>query len=253
MIVEDRKSIKFLGIDVDVIDTSGLCKRVVDFASSGSVRKVMYVNTDCMLISMRHKEYRRALNNSDLVYADGMGVVWGARLWGKYLPGRSTGADFMPDFCKIFAGRGLRLFFLGGKQGVAEEASARLLKTIPNLQIVGTHHGYFKREENRQIIELIRKTEPHILIVGFGAPKQETWIDENAEGLQVPVVWGVGGLFDFLSGRTRRGPQWLLDHGFEWLCRLIVEPGRLWRRYLIGNAKFVFYIFWYRFIVQRTW
>lgn len=250
---KNRQTIDFLGIQVDVLDTKGLCNRVMDFALKGEKRKVMLVNTDCMLLSFKDKEYRQILNRADLVYADGVGVIWGAKLWGHHLPGRSTGADFFPDFCRESARHSLKIFLLGGREGVAEESATNLLKKTANLRIVGTHHGYFKTEETMKIINVINAANPHILVVGFGAPLQEKWIDENASKLNVNVLWGVGGLFDFISGRTRRGPQWLLDNGFEWLCRLIAEPGRLWRRYLVGNTKFILYLLWYRFIAKRQY
>jgi N-acetylglucosaminyldiphosphoundecaprenol N-acetyl-beta-D-mannosaminyltransferase len=249
----NRQTIEFLGIQVDVLDTQGLCEQIVDFSLKGKQCKVFYVNADCILLSLKDKIYRQMLNRADLLYADGIGVVWGAKLWGHYLPSRSTAADFIPKFCEVFARYGLKIYFLGASDGVAKEAANRLLQKIPNLQIVGTHHGYFKGEETKRIIEAINTVRPHILLVGLGAPYQEQWIEENANGLDVPVIWGVGGLFDFISGRTWRGPQWLLDHGFEWFCRLIAEPRRLWRRYLIGNTKFVIYLLWYRFISHKTW
>ena len=244
--MNERRAITLLGVGVDLLDTNGLCDRVMNFALGGKTRKIMYVNTDCMLLSLKDKGYRKILNNADLVYADGIGVVWGARLWGHRLPGRSTGADFIPNFCKVFASHGLRLYLLGGKEGVAKEAAVRLTKKVPSLRVVGTQNGYFMPGDNRRIIENIRAVSPHILLVGFGAPFQERWIEENGESLQIPVIWGVGGLFDFLSGSTKRGPKLLLDNGFEWLCRLVVEPGRLWRRYLIGNTKFALYLIWHK-------
>lgn len=250
--VDKRQTIDFLGVRVNVLDTKGLCEKVMTFVAQGKQRKVMYVNANCMLISRENERYRQVLNRADLVYADGVGIVWGARLWEHRFPGRSTGADFMPEFCKIFARHGLRLYLMGGREEVAKEAADRLLEKIPNLQIVGTYHGYFKQEETEQIIQKINSAQPDILLVGLGAPYQEFWIEENAAKLDVPLIWGVGGLFDFISGRTKRGPQWLLDHGFEWLCRLIIEPRRLWRRYIIGNIKFVLYILWYRFVAKRT-
>ncbi len=242
-----RSVISFLGISIDVLDTDGLLERIITFAYEDTTRLVMYVNTDCMLISLDNDSYKQVLNTADLVYADGVGVVLGAKIWGKTLPGRSTGADFMPGFCEIFSKYGLRLFFLGAQQEVVEEAASQLRGKVPDLKIVGTHHGYFKEEETSQIIRLINEAKPHVLIVGMGAPCQELWISKNRELLKVPVLWGVGGLFDFLSGRTKRGPQWLLDNGFEWLCRLFVEPKRLWKRYLIGNVKFIAYLLWFRF------
>ncbi len=249
--MNERKTADFLGVQVDVLNTQGLLERVIDFALEGKQRKVMYVNVDCILLSLKDKGYRQTLNRADLVYADGAGVVWGARLWGHRIPGRSTAADFMPDFCKDFARNKLKIYLLGAKEGVAEETASHLLKKTPGLKIVGTHHGYFKSEETGRVIKAINARKPHILLVGFGAPRQEKWIEENAASLDVPVLWGVGGLFDFISGRTWRGPHWLLDNGFEWLCRLMAEPRRLWRRYLIGNTKFILYLLWYRITAQR--
>jgi N-acetylglucosaminyldiphosphoundecaprenol N-acetyl-beta-D-mannosaminyltransferase len=159
--------------------------------------------------------------------------------------------DFIFPLCEEFSNRGIRVYLLGAKEGVAHEASERLRQKFPDLQIVGTQHGYFRPEENGRIIDAINIKRPHILIVGMGVPLQEKWIVENAAALKVPVLWGVGGLFDFLSGRTWRGPPFLRDNGFEWLCRLIAEPTRLWRRYLIGNTKFLTLLLWHRLFWKR--
>lgn len=244
----ERNTVNLLGVDIDVVDTDGLRDKVVEFAAQGATRTVMYVNADCMLLARKNEEYRKVLNDADLVYADGVGVVYAVKLWGHSLPGRSTGADFMPGFCRTFAEEGLRLYFLGAPKGVAEKAAEKLRQDIPNLNIVGTHHGYFSPEQKNDIISRVNATKPDVVVIGFGAPSQEIWIHDNAHLLDASVLWSVGGLFDFLSGQTRRGPQVLLDHGFEWLCRLLVEPRRLWRRYLLGNTKFVLYILWRRFL-----
>ncbi len=244
----ERNIISFLGVKVDVVDTRELCERIVSFALTGDKRQVMYVNTDCMLLARKNHLYKKVLNRCDLVYADGVGVVWGARLWGHDLPGRSTGADFLIEFCKQFAKNGLRVFLLGAKEPVARETAKKIQEKVPGLQIVGIHHGYFSQEQAQKVIDGVNKVQPHIVLVGMGAPQQEIWMDMYRESFDAPVLWGVGGLFDFVSGRTKRGPQWLLDNGFEWLCRLAVEPRRLWRRYLIGNTKFVLYVLWARYI-----
>ncbi len=249
---EQRQTVTLLGVNIDVVDTAGLCQRLVAFSALESTQTVMYVNADCMLISQKNEKYRQTLNGANLVYADGVGVVHGVKLWGHSLPGRSTAADFMPDFCRTFAGKGLKLFFLGAADGVAREAADRLQEDIPDLRIVGTHHGYFTPEENESVIAEINAAKPDIVVVGFGAPHQEFWIEKNAQQLDTSVVWGVGGLFDFLSGRTKRGPQWLLDHGFEWLCRLFTEPKRLWRRYLVGNTKFVLILLQHRYFSKMS-
>lgn len=238
-----RHIINFMGVNIDAVDTKGLHRKIIEFAQDGKPHRVMYVNADCMLIAQKDDEYRKILNNAHLVYTDGMSIVWGARILGKHLPGRSTAADFMPRFCKDFAKRGFGIYLLGAKSGVAEAAGEKLRRNNPELQILGTCHGYFQHHETARIIGEINRAKPHILLVGLGAPHQEKWIERNSEFIDVPIVWAVGGLFDFMSGRLRRGPQWLLDNGFEWLCRLCAEPRRLWKRYLIGNMLFMWYVF----------
>ena len=241
-----QNKIDLLGVKIDALSSHDLLESVVGYAEDGKQHTVMYVNADCMLIAQQNEPYRQILNSADIVYADGIGVVLGARLWGNRLDGRMTGADFMPRFCSQFASHGLGLYLLGARPGVADEAAKRLIEQVPGLEIVGTRHGYFGAEETRQVVKEINDCKPHILLVGLGVPTQERWIHDLRGELQVPVVWGVGGLFDFLSGRTRRGPQWLLDHGFEWLCRLVVEPRRLGRRYLIGIPQFLLRLLWCR-------
>jgi N-acetylglucosaminyldiphosphoundecaprenol N-acetyl-beta-D-mannosaminyltransferase len=246
MAISVRNAVDFLGINVDVLNTRELYDRLVHFVEDGKPRKVMYLNADCVILSRRDLTYRRILNDADLVYADGISIVLGAKLLGMHLPGRSTGADFIPDFCQGFAGRGYRMYLLGARPGVAEIAAQRLKQTAPALNVVGIQHGYFTPEETEQVLARIREAAPHIVLVGMGAPYQEKWIEQHGARLNVPVVWGVGGAFDFISGRLARGPKWLVDNGFEWLCRLFVEPRRLWRRYLIGNVKFLWYVSSYR-------
>jgi len=233
------RRVDFMGVKVHDVDRQQLLQHVLFMSKEKQQRLVTYVNADCMLIARKNLDYRRILNLTDLVYPDGIGVVWGARLWGYSMAGRSTAADFMPLFCRSFAEHGLRLFFLGAKPGVAEEAAQRLVAEIPDLKVVGTHHGYFGKEQQPEIIAQINKSEADILLVGFGAPLQEFWIHKHKDMLAPGLLWGVGGLFDFLSGRTPRGPRLLVDHGFEWLCRLAAEPGRLWQRYLVGNLMFI--------------
>lgn len=198
----------------------------------------MYVDADCLLKAADNEAYRRVLNAADLAYPDGVGVVVAARIWGHRMRGRSTAADFMPRFCGQFARRGLRLYLLGAAEGVAAEAAAVLVRDAPGLVVAGTRHGYFGPDETDRIVDGINKARPDVLLVGLGAPAQEFWIAHNAHRLDARLNWGVGGLFDFVSGRTRRGPKWFWDNGFEWLSRLNVEPGRLWKCYILGYARF---------------
>ncbi len=242
----ERNCIDFLGIKVDNIDAVSLIGRMVEFASGNIQRTVMYVNAACMLIAEKNPQYRQVLNSADIVYPDGIGIVLGARIFGYRLPGRSTAADFITDLCRACAKADISIFFLGAKDGIAAQAAQKLMNHIPRLRIVGTHHGYFSTGETENIISMINRSGAKMVIVGFGAPAQELWIREYGERLNARCLWGVGGLFDFVSGKTPRGPKWLIDNGFEWLCRLFVEPRRLWKRYIPGNINFLYTILKYR-------
>jgi N-acetylglucosaminyldiphosphoundecaprenol N-acetyl-beta-D-mannosaminyltransferase len=169
-----------------------------------------------------------------------------AKLTGQVLPYRFTPPDFMELVCEIARSRNWRVFFLGAKPGVAQRAADKLMMQLPGLQIQ-THHGHFEKAvdcpENWQVLEQINQFQPHILVVGFGMPLQEKWILENISSLHTNIAFPVGALFDYLSGTIPRGPRWLTNRGFEWLSRLVIEPRRLWKRYLIGNPLFFWRIF----------
>jgi N-acetylglucosaminyldiphosphoundecaprenol N-acetyl-beta-D-mannosaminyltransferase len=200
----------------------------------------MYANIHAMNISFSDSDLYKSLNCSDLVYCDGEGVRLGARILGKFLPQRMTGADWIWDLCKMCEEKCYSLYLLGGEDGVAEKAASKLRHHFPDLKIAGTCHGYFPKygKENDKVIALINKKIPDILLVGFGSPLQEKWINDNFEKLDARVIWAVGALMDFVSEKVYRGPRWMLDNGMEWLFRLIVEPKRMWKRYIVGNIVF---------------
>jgi len=208
----------------------------------------MYANVHVLNVAYHNPELRRILNGADLVYCDGAGVKLGAHILGKDLPERMTGADWIYDLCQSCQKTGITLYLLGGEPGVAEEAARVLTTRYPGLNVVGTHHGHYDHDgpENDAVIAEINALHPDILLVGFGTPLQEKWIDRHFERLQVPVVWAVGALVDFVTGKKPRAPRWMLDHGLEWLYRLWMEPGRLWKRYVVGNPLFIWRVFMQR-------
>lgn len=201
---------------------------------------ILYGNIHTLNQAYRDRDLRQALAQADMVYCDGAGVRWGARLLGKSLPERMTGADWIYDLAQMCRDGQDALFLLGGAPSVADAAAERLWSLYPELNIVGTHHGFFSTEgpENEAVIQTINRHTPHILLVGLGTPVQEKWISRNRSRLNVPVVWAMGGTMDFVSGRVPRAPRWMCQHSLEWLFRLLVEPQRLWKRYLIGNTLF---------------
>lgn len=227
------------GIGIDAVNLTQLLDRITAYVTEDHPRQVAYVNTHCLNIAHRNAAYRAFLGRADLVYCDGMGVIWAARLLGGYLPARLTGADWIEPLAARCAADGIRLFFLGSKPGIAGRAAERLRQRFPTLQVVGTHHGHFADDATPAVIAQINQAAPDILLVGMGTPRQELWMDRHRAELHVPVTWAVGALLDFVAGKEPRAPAWMADHGLEWLFRLLVNPRRMWRRYLLGNPAFL--------------
>jgi N-acetylglucosaminyldiphosphoundecaprenol N-acetyl-beta-D-mannosaminyltransferase len=201
---------------------------------------ILYANVHVLNTAWTDSELRDVLNRADIVYCDGAGVALGARLLGYRLPGRMTGADWIEPLCEACAREGVSLYFLGGRPGVAGRAARRLEARHPGLRVVGAHHGYLAEPQvGAAAIAAVNAAHPDILLIGMGTPTQEKWIATHRHELEVPVVWAVGALFDFVAEVQPRGPRWMLDNGLEWLYRLWSDPRRLWRRYLLGNPLFL--------------
>lgn len=200
---------------------------------------IAFVNADCLNKAWNDKEYGALLNRFDKVYADGSGIKLASLLHGRHLLDNVNGTDLFPLLCRGMAEQGASLFLLGGQPGVARACSRAMQDINPGLRIAGTCHGYFSATEENDILEQINASGADVLLVGFGAPLQERWIAEHSSALKPAVRIGVGGLFDFYSGRIARAPLWLRRIGMEWIWRLVQEPKRMWRRYLLGNPLFL--------------
>lgn len=162
---------------------------------------------------------------------------------GEDIPYRLTPPDWIDELAALASERGYALYLVGGQPGVAERAAKRLREHSPNLQVAGTHHGYFDKtpgsSENSSVVEAINASRPHIVLVGFGMPHQEQWLRDNWSHLDANVGFAVGALFDYITGEVRRGSKWMTDNGLEWVSRVVFEPQRLWKRYLVGNPLFL--------------
>ncbi|CAA9442484.1 MAG: N-acetylmannosaminyltransferase [uncultured Rubrobacteraceae bacterium] len=234
--------VEVLGVGVDPATVDGLhaeIRRLV--RRRGGV--VLNANAHCLNLCYRDPALRRFFGAADLVFCDGAGVKLAARMLGGRLPERITYADWLPRLADFAEEEGLSLFFLGARPGVAERAAKRLRATRPALKVVGVRHGYFDRDadgaENGVVVAEINAARPDVLLLGLGMPLQERWLMENRRRLDVGVALTGGAVFDYASGGLRRGPRLLTDNGLEWLARLLVEPRRLWRRYLLGNPLFL--------------
>lgn len=203
----------------------------------GQRQKVFFMNADCFNLTVSQPDYVKALNQADWRLPDGSGVALGARLTGQRLCENLNGTDLFPDLCELAAARALKVFFLGAQHDVVSNLVAQLQQRYPQLQIQGFHSGFFSSEETPEILDAIAGSD--LLFVAMGAPLQERWIHEHWDQLHVKAAFGVGGLFDFYSGKIPRAPRLLRRLGLEWCWRLWQEPGRLWQRYILGNPRFV--------------
>jgi N-acetylglucosaminyldiphosphoundecaprenol N-acetyl-beta-D-mannosaminyltransferase len=197
-------------------------------------------NLNFAMLAHKRPEVRRVAGEAAFIMADGMPLVWAARLKKTPLPGRVAGSDLIFHLSELAAAKGYRMFFLGGEPGVAEAAAANLRAKYPGLQIVDTYAPPFRTptaEERATLIARIREAKPDLLLVAFGQPKGELWIDEHLDILQVPLCAQVGATLDFAAGRVSRAPRVFQKTGLEWTYRLWLEPRRLTKRYL-GNGFF---------------
>jgi N-acetylglucosaminyldiphosphoundecaprenol N-acetyl-beta-D-mannosaminyltransferase len=220
-----------LGTRVDLVTPAHALNLMQRFATDGGVHHVITLNPEFIMTAQRDETFRAIIERADLVLPDGIGVIWASRLHGRPLGERVTGVDTVRALARFAAQRHLRPFLLGAAPGVAETAARILQAENPGLEIAGAYAGSPGVDEEDAIVSLIQAARPDLLFVAYGAPKQDLWIARNRERLRVPVSMGVGGTFDFITGKAQRAPHWMQRAGIEWLHRLIQEPWR-WRRML---------------------
>jgi N-acetylglucosaminyldiphosphoundecaprenol N-acetyl-beta-D-mannosaminyltransferase len=239
---EGAATSRIFEIPIDLARPADLLRRISGWVGDGrGARRVMYVNAHVLNQSQELPELRAALDTADLVYCDGYGVRLAAKALEVEIPHRMTGADWIWGLASLCEMNGQSIYLLGSEPGVAGEAAERLQRWYPRLRIAGHHHGYFEigSAHDERVMEDINAKRPDIVLVGMGSPKQELWVERWADHLDTDVVWTVGALFDYVSGRVPRAPAWLSDNGLEWIFRFAIEPNRMWRRYLLGNPVFL--------------
>jgi N-acetylglucosaminyldiphosphoundecaprenol N-acetyl-beta-D-mannosaminyltransferase len=240
--VEDDR-VDVLGVGVDALTVEDLHAEIGRLARGRRRGLVLNANAHCLNLCYEDPGLRSFFNGAEVVFCDGAGVMLAARILGGRIPERITYADWAWRLAAFAAAEGFSLFFLGARPGVAHEAASKLKQRYPGLKIAGVHHGYFDHSaggpESEAVLREINAAAPDILLVGLGMPLQERWLMENSHKLDAGAILTGGAAFDYVSGRLNRGPRLLTGYGLEWLARLLVEPRRLWRRYLIGNPLFL--------------
>jgi N-acetylglucosaminyldiphosphoundecaprenol N-acetyl-beta-D-mannosaminyltransferase len=248
--------IDFMGVGIDPLTVDELLVRIADFIAREAHALVTCVNIYGYNLAISEPWLIDCWNGSEIVFCDGAGVILGARIMGQTIPERITYADWYWRLVELAEERDYSLFFLGARPGVAERAAEELRRRHPRLRIVGVHDGYFDMTpgsaDNEALISQINAAAPDIVTVGMGMPLQERWLYDNWRRVNAHVGLTGGAIFDYVSGEVERAPRWMTDNGFEWLGRMLVEPRRLWKRYIIGNPQFMARVLKTRLLGPRT-
>lgn len=232
-----RRDIYVLGVRIDRFDSGQEVLKYLAVRPSPGPRHLCYVNAHSLNLAYTDARYQRALDRAALVLNDGVGLRLAAKMQGECFPENLNGSDFTPRLLKLAAVERWRIFLYGGKPGVAEAAGEKLTAEIPGLSVVGICDGY--THESPEVVRQVLVSGADVIVVALGQPTQELWLDEHLESTGCQLGLGVGALLDFVSGHVVRAPGWMNRLGVEWIFRLLQEPGRLWRRYLVGNPLFV--------------
>lgn len=230
------KKESYLGVNVCNIDMNEAIEEINRIIEVKKPSFVVAINPEKIIKAEKDENLLKLLNRAAIQIPDGVGVVIASRLKGRSIKTRVTGIDLMYEICANAAKKGHRVYLLGAKPGVAEQAGEILKNRYKGLNIVGIKDGYFKH--NNDAIEDIKAVSPDILFVAMGSPKQEFWITEHMEELKVPLLMGVGGSFDVTCGNIKRAPVWMCRTGLEWLYRLIKEPWRYKRMLVLPQFLF---------------
>lgn len=231
------KRIHFLNTPMDVLTMDETVSHIEDRITQGNFLQHVVVNVAKVVNMQKDLTLAESVIACDVINIDGMGVVWGARFLGHKIPERVAGVDLFHNLNTMAESQQFPVFYLGAKQEVVEETARRMKEMHPNLKIAGVHHGYFWDDEEA-VVNKIRESGARLLFVAITSPKKENFINKWQDKLGVNFVMGVGGTFDVVAGKVNRAPTWMQNAGLEWLYRVIQEPRRMWKRYLVTNSKF---------------
>jgi N-acetylglucosaminyldiphosphoundecaprenol N-acetyl-beta-D-mannosaminyltransferase len=240
--MKKNERVDFLGTLINNLTLEETIFEIEDVIKNRRITQHVVLNASKTVLMQSHNKLKEIINNCSLINADGQSIVWASKILGKPLKERVAGIDLMQRLVEVSEKKEYSIYFFGAKEEVVKKVVEIYKKKYPNLKIAGYRNGYFSKEENKEVVEDIKISNADILFVAFSSPKKEYWLAENIEKLNVPFCMGVGGSFDVVAGITNRAPILMQKYGLEWFYRLIQEPRRMWRRYLIGNLKFCYYV-----------
>lgn len=233
-----KDKVNILGVWVDMVNIPRAVDKIMQFFDDDGLHKVYTPNSEIIMAAYKDDNFRDILNDAELLTADGIGVVYASKILGKPITERAAGYDILCEVLERIKGTSRSVFLFGGKPGVAELAEEKLKERFPGIVIAGTRNGYFKPEEEEDIVSQINSSGAELLLVCLGAPKQELWINKYKDKLNVKVAMGVGGSLDVFAGTALRAPDFYCKHGLEWFYRLMKQPSRAGR--MLALPKFGF-------------
>lgn len=240
---------KFLNTEIDNVTMSEAVQKIEQLILSKKTSYVVTPNVDHIVKLETDKEFQEVYKEAALILTDGMPLIWISKMKKTPIKEKVSGSDLFPEVCKLASQKGYKLFLLGAAEGVAAKAAENLKRKYKGLNVVGTYspsYGFEKNEDEiNRIIEMINEVKPDILAVGLGAPKQEKFLYSFRKQLNVPVALAIGASIDFEAGNVNRAPEWMQKSGLEWSYRLIKEPKRMFRRYLVDDMKIFKLVFKY--------
>ncbi len=239
--------VPFVNTWVDVIALEHVVEVAFQAIERNEKLHLVFVNALKVYEIARSVRMAKAMQEAELILADGVPVLWASRFFGRPLPGRVNGTDLFELLLREAERRDKRVFLLGSTPSNLERLIATLHRRHPRLTIAGWRHGYFSDEEDEEVIAEINKARAHLLFIGISSPKKEIWANRYKHRLEVPVIQGVGGSFDVVAGIIPRAPRWAQKSGLEWLDRVIREPRRMFWRYARCNSMFIYFVLkaWY--------
>lgn len=232
---------KFMNTEIDNLTMSETLDEIDRLIQQNKNAYIVTPNVDHIVRLEKGGEFAEAYRNADLILTDGKPLLWIAKWYKTPIKEKISGSDLFPLLCERASQKGYSMFFLGAAEGVAAKAADNLKRRYPGLNVIDTYsppYGFEKNaEEVEKIVKRVKAAHPHILIVALGSPKQELFILRNRERINVPISLGLGASIDFEAGNLKRAPRWMSDHGLEWLFRIIQDPKRMAKRYLVDDRK----------------
>nr|WP_275297862.1 WecB/TagA/CpsF family glycosyltransferase [Clostridium sp. YIM B02551] len=233
------KTVKLFDCDVAALTMGETINEIEKLIELRIPSQHVVLNAGKVVLMQSNSKLKEIIKSCKIINADGQSIVWASKLLKKKLPERVTGIDLMEELIKLSEMKGYGIYFFGAKQEIVQDVVKIYKNKYPLLKIAGYRNGYFTEKDMPEIINDMKSSKADILLVAFSSPNKEYWLSENINKIEIPFCMGVGGSFDVVSGVTKRAPIWMQKVGLEWFYRFVQEPGRMWKRYLVGNSKFV--------------